>query len=58
MADYSAIRAYFDSNQLHYYTFHPKYEKPIKAVIRQLPGGTPPKTFQTVCRIWASPSSV
>jgi hypothetical protein len=41
MADYSAIRSYFDSNHLHYFTFHPKSEKPIKAVIRQLPGDTP-----------------
>jgi hypothetical protein len=41
MADYSAIRAYFDSNHLHHFTFHPKSEKPIKAVIRQLPGDTP-----------------
>jgi hypothetical protein len=41
MADYSAIRAYFDSHQLHYYTFHLKSEKPITAVIRQLPGDTP-----------------
>jgi hypothetical protein len=40
-ADYSAIRAYFDSNHLHYYTFQPKSENPIKAVIRQLPGDNP-----------------
>jgi hypothetical protein len=43
MADYSAIRAYLDSNHLHCFTFRPKSEKPIKAVIRQLPGDTPAK---------------
>jgi hypothetical protein len=37
MADYSAIRAHFDGRNLNYYTFHPKSEKPIKAVIRHLP---------------------
>jgi hypothetical protein len=41
MADYSAIRAHFDSNNLHCYTYHLKSEKPIKAVIRHLPGDTP-----------------
>jgi hypothetical protein len=41
MADYSDIRAYFDSNHLHYYTFYPNSEKPIMAVIRQLPGDNP-----------------
>jgi hypothetical protein len=41
MADYSAIRAYFDSNALHYFTFHPKSEKHVKAVIRRLPNDTP-----------------
>jgi hypothetical protein len=41
MADYSALRSYFDSIHLHYFTFHPKSEKPIKSVIRQLPGDKP-----------------
>jgi hypothetical protein len=41
MVDYSAIRAHFDSQKYHYYTFHTKSEKPIKAVIRQLPTNTP-----------------
>jgi hypothetical protein len=41
MADYSAIRSHFESNNLHYYTFHAKSQKPIKAVIRHLPLSTP-----------------
>jgi hypothetical protein len=43
MADYSAIRAYYDGRKLNYYTFHPKSEKPIKAVIRHLPRDRPAK---------------
>jgi hypothetical protein len=41
MADYSAIRTYFDSHKLSYYTFYAKSEKPIKAVIRHLRIDTP-----------------
>jgi hypothetical protein len=41
MSDYSVIRTYFDSKGLNYYTFYPKSEKPIKAVIRHLPTDTP-----------------
>jgi hypothetical protein len=41
MADFSAIRSYFGTNNLPYYTFFPKSEKPIKAVIRHLPNNTP-----------------
>jgi hypothetical protein len=40
MVAYSAIRAHFDGQKYHYYTFHSKSEKPIKAVIRQLPTNT------------------
>jgi hypothetical protein len=36
MADYSAIKHHLEQN-----TFHPKSEKPIKAVFRHLPGDTP-----------------
>jgi hypothetical protein len=32
MADYSAIRTYFDSHKLKYFTFYVKSVKPIKAV--------------------------
>jgi hypothetical protein len=41
MADFAAIRSYFDSQNLHYFTFFPKSQKPIKAVIRHLPLNTP-----------------
>jgi hypothetical protein len=41
MADYSAIRSHLDSSKLHYFTFFPKSQKPIKAVIRHLPHNTP-----------------
>jgi hypothetical protein len=41
MIDYSAIRAFFDNQKYHYFTFHAKSEKPIKAVISQLPSDTP-----------------
>jgi hypothetical protein len=37
MADFSAIRKHLDNNSLSYFTFFPKLEKPIKAVIRHLP---------------------
>jgi hypothetical protein len=43
MADYSAVRAHFEDQKLHYFTFHHKSEKPIKAVIRHLPIDTPAK---------------
>jgi len=41
MADYSAIRQYLEAKHLSYYTFFPKSEKPIKAVIRHLLHDTP-----------------
>jgi hypothetical protein len=41
MADYSAIRHYLDSKQISYFTFFPKSEKPMKAVIRYLLPSTP-----------------
>jgi hypothetical protein len=41
MEDYLILKKHLDQNQTHYYTFHPKAEKPIKAVIRHLPGETP-----------------
>jgi hypothetical protein len=41
MADFSAIQQYLTSQNLHYFTFFPKSLKPIKAVIRHLPGNTP-----------------
>ncbi|XP_023714241.1 uncharacterized protein LOC111868088 [Cryptotermes secundus] len=41
MADFSAIKTFLESTNLSYFTFFPKSEKPIKAVIRHLPHNTP-----------------
>jgi hypothetical protein len=41
MADFQAIKTYFDNQNLSYFSFFPKSEKPIKAVIRHLPHNTP-----------------
>jgi hypothetical protein len=40
MADFSAIKEHFNSQNLNYFTFFPKSLKPMKAVIRHLPGNT------------------
>jgi hypothetical protein len=37
MADFSAIKSFFLSKKLSFYTYFPKSQKPIKAVIRHLP---------------------
>jgi hypothetical protein len=37
LADYSAMISYLEKNNLHYFTFSPNSEKPIKAVICHLP---------------------
>jgi hypothetical protein len=34
MVDYQSVKAYFKTNNLFYYTYYPKLEEPIKAVIR------------------------
>jgi hypothetical protein len=41
VTDFSAIRKHLEENNLSYFTFFPKSEKPIKAVIRHLPANTP-----------------
>jgi hypothetical protein len=41
MADYYSIGTYFDKNQLSYFTFHLKGNKPIKVLIQYLPTATP-----------------
>jgi hypothetical protein len=41
MADIQSVKLYFDANNLSYYTFYPKSEKPMKAVIRLLPHNNP-----------------
>jgi hypothetical protein len=41
MADFLAIKSHFEGNKLSFFTFYPKSEKPIKAVIRHLPQNSP-----------------
>jgi hypothetical protein len=41
MADYPAVKTFFNDHTLSDYTFYLKVEKPIKAVIRHLPINTP-----------------
>jgi hypothetical protein len=41
MADFQSVKSYFDNHNLSYFSFFPKNEKPVKAVIRQLPHNTP-----------------
>jgi hypothetical protein len=41
MADFSDIHSHFESNNLPYFTFYPKSQKSIKAVIRHLPVSAP-----------------
>jgi hypothetical protein len=41
MVDFSPTRSQFESNNSPYFTFYPKSQKPIKAVIRHLPFITP-----------------
>jgi hypothetical protein len=39
--DFAAVKSHFEANKLPYFTFYPKYLKPLKAVIRHLPMNTP-----------------
>jgi hypothetical protein len=42
MVDFLAVKSHFEKNNLlSYFTFYPKSEKPIKAVVRHLPQNTP-----------------
>jgi hypothetical protein len=43
MVDYQAVKAHFSENSLAYFTFFPKSEKPVKAMLRHLPSNTPAK---------------
>jgi hypothetical protein len=43
MAEFLSVKSYFDSQNLSYFSFFPKSEKLIKAVIRHLPHDTPAK---------------
>jgi hypothetical protein len=39
--DFQSVKSHFDGQRLSYFTFFPKSEKPIKAVICHLPLNTP-----------------
>jgi hypothetical protein len=41
LADFQSVKSHFDSQNLSYYSFFPKSEKAIKAVIRHIPHNTP-----------------
>jgi hypothetical protein len=41
MVDFQTIKSHLEETNLSFFTFYPKAEKPIKAVIRQLPQNTP-----------------
>jgi hypothetical protein len=41
MVDFQSDKSHFDTNNLSYYTFYLKSEKPTKAVIYHLPHNTP-----------------
>jgi hypothetical protein len=47
MEDYASLKSHLELNETHYYTFHPKAEKSIKAVIRHLPGETAAEDIAT-----------
>jgi hypothetical protein len=40
-ADFHSVKSHFDTNNLSYYSFYPKSEKPMKAVRCHLPHNTP-----------------
>jgi hypothetical protein len=50
IADYVAIKKQLEERKIPSHTFHPKSVKPIKAIIRRLPGNTLQKTSQRNCR--------
>jgi hypothetical protein len=47
MADFSAIKKYLEKTNLAFFTYFPKSEKSVKAVIRHLPLNNLLKTFLT-----------
>jgi hypothetical protein len=40
VADFQSVKSHFDTNNVSYYSFYPKSEKPIRAAIRHLPHNT------------------
>jgi hypothetical protein len=41
MANFQSIKSHFDTNNLSYYSFYPKYKTLTKTVVRHLPHITP-----------------
>jgi hypothetical protein len=41
MADFVSVKSHLYASNLSYYSFYPKSEKPVKAVISHLPYNTP-----------------
>jgi hypothetical protein len=41
MTDFQSVKSHFDADNLSYYTFYPKSEKSMNAVICHLPHNTP-----------------
>jgi hypothetical protein len=41
LPNFAAVKSHLETNNLAYFTFYPKYLKPMKAVIRHLPVNTP-----------------
>jgi hypothetical protein len=40
MADFQSVKSHFEDNNVSYYSFYPRSEKPMKAVILHLPHNT------------------
>jgi hypothetical protein len=49
MVDFSTIQSHFKSNNLPYFTFYPKPQNPIKAVIRHILFSTPAEDISSGC---------
>jgi hypothetical protein len=41
IGEFQSVKSHFDAHNFAYYSFYPKSEKPMKAVIRHLPHNTP-----------------
>jgi hypothetical protein len=53
MADFSAIKSFFLSEKLYFYTFFPKSQKPMKVFLRYLPSNTPAEEIWKALVEWA-----
>jgi hypothetical protein len=50
---FEAVKSHFTNNNLSYYSYFPKSQKPVKAVIRHLPPNNPQRTFMKDWCPWA-----